>query len=492
MSDLRKKLTSGAAWMVSMRFVVNMLGIVSTIVLARLLTPTDFGIVALAGSAYAFFSVFGQIGFDSALIYIRDPDLDHYSSAWTANILVGLGIACAMFVVAGPVATFFDNPAIREVVYAFSILSLAKGCENIGVVNFRKHLNFRGDFLYFVLPKVVSVIVAVVAAYLLRNYWALVIGMTASQVTTLLYSHLSQPLRPRLKLNRFRELFGFSRWILISKFIDYASRNGLEIVLGRIRDSAAVGIFGISRQIAALPSTELTAPINRALFPSLATISDDKSRLKNIVVQVLAMTALISLPAAFGILATADYLVPTLLGEKWLDATPVLVVLGFFGVLDSMKSLFTPIMLACGKPNILTWQGAIYAAVVLPLSIVLAGKLGAVGVGYAMIGGTIVTLPVIYVAVRRVIALHLSDYFAAVWRPLVASVLMALAIAAVSTPPVTPGGSIPRLALLVLMGAVTYFVLLLLLWRLAGKPAGAESRLLDFVKARIVRGGVRR
>ena len=113
--------------MVGMRFTVNILGIASTIVLARLLTPEDFGIVALAGTAFAFFSVLGQFGFDSALIHMQGAEKSHYDTAWTANILVGLAIAVIMFLVAKPTAAFFQDSRIEYVVYSFSIFSLAKG-----------------------------------------------------------------------------------------------------------------------------------------------------------------------------------------------------------------------------------------------------------------------------------------------------------------------------------------------------------------------------
>ena len=108
-----------------------------------------------------------------------------------------------MFVVAKPAAWFFEDARIEYVVYAFSLLSAAKGFENIGVVNFRKSLKFKGDFLYFVIPKISGVIAGVTAAFILRNYWALVIGMVTSQVSTLLYSHFSQPFRPRFSLSKF-------------------------------------------------------------------------------------------------------------------------------------------------------------------------------------------------------------------------------------------------------------------------------------------------
>src|SRR5690606_11066933 len=98
---------------------------------ARLLTPEDFGLVALAGSAYVFLSLFGQFGFDIALIQHQNPDRSHYDTAWTSNILVGVVVALGMAVIAAPAAALYRDPRIEHVVYAFCLLSLAKGFENI-------------------------------------------------------------------------------------------------------------------------------------------------------------------------------------------------------------------------------------------------------------------------------------------------------------------------------------------------------------------------
>lgn len=486
MASLKRKLVEGAAWMIGMRLVVNLLGFVSTVFLARLLTPADFGIVALAGSAYAFFSVLGQFGFDSALIHYKDPSVEHYNTAWTANILVGLSISAMMFVVAKPAAWFFEDARIEYVVYAFSLLSFAKGFENIGVVNFRKSLQFRGDFLYFVIPKIPSVVVAVSAAFVLRNYWALVIGMITSQVVTLLYSHFSQPFRPRLSLSKFGDLFGYSRWILLTNCLEYLSNNGVEVFLGRMKDAAAVGIYGIAKQLAYLPSNELLAPVNRALFPGFASVSDDPARLRNILSRVLAITALVSIPSAFGILALANSLVLVIFGEQWREVAPVLSVLGIAGVIAALRSALGPILLARGNPRVITTANVVLLLVTLPTVIVLVPKIGIVGVAYAGLAGSIITMPILLTAVRRDIGFGWWALASCVWRPVIASVLMAAAVyhaqlAILVSEPVGPLVLIE----LVAIGVVVFSVALLAIWAASGFPAGAEKVVLEQIYKRL-------
>ncbi len=472
--------------MVSMRLAVNLLGITSTIFLARLLTPGDFGVVALAGSAYAFFSVLGQMGFDSALIQHQSPTDEHYNSAWTANILVGLFVSLMMFVVAKPAAWFFEDARIEYVVYAFSLLSAAKGFENIGVVNFRKSLKFKGDFLYFVIPKISGVIVGVTAAYILRNYWALVIGMVTSQVATLLYSHFSQPFRPKFSLTKFHELFGFSRWILLTNGMGYISNNGVEVILGKLMDAASVGILGIARQIANLPSQELLAPINRALFPGFSSVADDPPRLKRIISRVLGVTSMLAIPAAIGIVALAPALVDVVLGEKWREAAPVLAILGIAGVVTAMRSVLGPVLLARGKPKILTLANGAWMVFVIPAVLILVPKFGIVGVAYAGLMGPLITMPILITAVRKDIGFGWLDVGKAAWRPLFASLVMGAAVYYTEAYLYSAGeiGALGLIAL-ILLGVLVFAAALWLTWAACGFPGGAERELWEQVQTRL-------
>lgn len=472
--------------MLGMRITVNLLGIVSTIILARLLTPEDFGLVALAGSAYAFFALFGQLGFDIPLIQLQTADRSHYDTAWTANILVGLVIAVAMLVVAQPAAVFFQDERIEYIVYSFAILSLAKGCENIGVVNFRKQLAFRGEFLYFVVPKLTSLTVGITAALILRNYWALVIGMVSAQVAGLLYSHFAQPFRPRLSLSKFSELFKFTKWILGIKVLRYLTFNGIEIILGRLRGPTAVGLYGIASQVAYLPSTEIAAPTKRALFPSFSTISSDTERLRSAFVKVFAVVALVTMPAALGILAVSDSLVFVVFGEKWAESGPILTVLALVGLLDVTNNLGEPVLLARAALRSLFVVLSLHAVILLVSAILLVEQFGAIGAAYAMLLSSLVSVPMYLFAAKIEIGYSLSELARHLWRPLFSAVLMAAAVRLLESGLV--GGGTPTVLILLTLvatGILVYSGTLSLLWLLSGRPSFPEMFLFNTLSSRL-------
>ena len=180
MASLTRKVAHGAAWMVILKLVVRSIGLVSTLILVRLLEPSDFGIVAMAMSIVAALELLTAFGFDITLIQNQKADAAEYDTAWTLNVLLGAGAAVLLIVLAHPAAGFYEEPALVPVFQVIAIVSLLQGLENIGMVDFRKHLKFEKEFLFHVLVKMFGFVVTIALAFKLRSYWALVLGTVAS------------------------------------------------------------------------------------------------------------------------------------------------------------------------------------------------------------------------------------------------------------------------------------------------------------------------
>ena len=145
MTGSGRALARGAAWMISYRMLDRIIGLVSTLVLARVLTPADFGLVAMATALIAFVELFGSLGLDTALIQRPGATREHFDSAWTMNVLIGASVALALLLCAWPLARFYDDSRLIGLVAFLALGPLIQGCENIGVVAFRKELNFDRD-----------------------------------------------------------------------------------------------------------------------------------------------------------------------------------------------------------------------------------------------------------------------------------------------------------------------------------------------------------
>ena len=173
MEGVRRQLTVGAIWTAGGRIVSNLLGVVSTLVLARLLTPADFGLVALATAVLGVLELLRLFGFDSALIQNRAATHEHYNTAWTFNILLGGLVAAALVIVAPAAAAFYAEPRLFGVLLCLALATFVQGFENVGVIAFRRDLELHREFNLLLLKRVVVFAVTIPLAFALRNYWAL-------------------------------------------------------------------------------------------------------------------------------------------------------------------------------------------------------------------------------------------------------------------------------------------------------------------------------
>src|SRR5262245_62019111 len=158
------KMARGAAWMVLMRIGERGLGLLSTLLLARLLVPADFGLVAMATSILGVLEVMGSFGFDLALIQNQRAERRHFDTAWTLTVVYGLVSGVLVVILAVPASHFFGDPRLQAILYLFAVAALVQGFENIGIVAFQKELDFRRDFNFRMLKKIVGFLVTITLA----------------------------------------------------------------------------------------------------------------------------------------------------------------------------------------------------------------------------------------------------------------------------------------------------------------------------------------
>src|SRR5579872_3725969 len=219
--SLQRQMVKGSAWVIGVRWAVRFLGLISTIVLARLLVPADFGIVTIAMIILGTVEVFAQTGQHLAIIRHPNPTREHYDTAWTIFIMLYSSLALIIFLCAPLTVIYFHEPRALLVVRILALKTFIAGFENVGIVDFQKYLEFHKQFLYRVLPSVVSFFVTLAAAFALRNYWALVIGILTQEFTGFVLSYVLSPFRPRLGLSKVRELWSFSLWTFVRSIAGY-------------------------------------------------------------------------------------------------------------------------------------------------------------------------------------------------------------------------------------------------------------------------------
>ncbi len=476
---MAESIAKGALWMVGFKLLERSLSLISTLILARILAPKDFGIVAMGMAMIGLIELLSSFGLDTALIQRREATAGHYNSAWTLNLGAGAVVGLLMAALAIPMSQFYREPELVPVVCLLGLAAAMQGLENVGVVDFRKHLRFDLEFRYQMTKKMLGFGATIPLAFILKSYWALILGMLASRVLILVYSYLAHPFRPRLSLHEAGELMHFSKWIVAQNFVTFLRERSADFIVGRIAGASALGTFSLAAQIASMPSTELVAPINRALLPAYSRIGHEPAVLAKQFIAVMGGIAVVALPAVAGVAATAPWAILLVLGPKWWEATLILEIMAFVGVTQVLQTNAYAAFLALGKPDVFVKINAFHVVVLVASLAILVPSLGVIGAAWAFMVAAVVALPVNFAMISKFMGIRVGEFCQAVWRPLVSALVMfgVVRVAGPARPEASMGSADALLpvASCVLLGVLTYFTCLAFLWVASGRPQGAET-----------------
>lgn len=486
MENISNKMAKAAFWMVGFKILERSIGLVSTIILARMLEPSDFGLVAMATSFLSFLMLLTGFSFDVAIIQKQNADRHLYDTAWTFDVIFGLLLATFLVIAAIPLSQFYNEARLEKVLHVLALSTLVGGFSNIGPVAFRKDLEFHKEFYFLLAKKLMGFAVCMTLAFTLRNYWALVWGTFAGKLLEVLLSYRVHPFRPRFCLSGRKELFGFSMWLFINNTIFFAYQRMVDFIISRVAGSHLLGVYTIAYELSNLPTTELVAPINRAVLPGYSKMVDDPAALRQGFLNVLSMIALCALPAGVGISLVAEPMVFVVLGEKWRETIPLVEILALSGTLMALQTNANVIYNASGKPKYMTVILLIHVVVIfLPLLAFFIDKDGLLGVAKAYFYSNLIILPINYGLSMRLLKLKFLNIISVLWRPVLAALIMffttqSLLLKISMTGTIT--SNIEKLAAHVVIGSLVYCFAILGLWLISRQPDEAESFILKKLK----------
>lgn len=485
--NISRLVAGGVAWMLALRLGLRFLGLISTMILARLLTPEDFGIVAVATSFYALLALIKDFGFDTAIIQMQNPEKAHYDTAWTFNFIFGIALAIVLICFSGPISQLYDYPGLRPLIWTIASLFIIGGVGNVGTLDFRKNLTFEKEFKLQMLPKLIGVPCTLLLAFWLKSYWALAIGTIVTTLVSLCTGYLMHSYRPSLNLEKAGELFNFSKWLMASNFIYFLNIRAPELLIGKMLNLQAAGIFTISNEISMMATTEVSSAVSRASYPGYSKVADQKNELKRLYLNVISSTAFLLFPIALGVAATAELLVPVFLGEQWLDAIPLIEIIAIGGLFMAINSNSGYVFMALGNPRLNTILGTFRILMFIPMLILFANKFGLIGTAYAVLLTASTMFVVVNYAVISRLPITVGDLIRSFYRPLFGSLLMLVVvfefINAIET--VSFLENVLLLIEAVLIGGAIYFAIVYAMWGCAGKPDGPELNCLKYTKKSI-------
>lgn len=485
MVSIKRSIATGAVWMVLFKLLDRGLGLISTLILARVLTPTDFGLVAMATSLIGILELMSAFGVDVALIQRSGATKEHYNTAWTLNAFAAGIVALLLLLLSYPLSLFYGDPRLTALVCVLAIGCLVQGFENIGIVAFRKELDFQREFRFLIIKRLIAFSIAVPIALWLRSYWALALGTVFGRIAGVILSYMLHSFRPRFALTHATEFLHFSKWLLLQNLALFIRDRAGDLILGRMSGPHAVGVLSISTEIASMPGSELVAPINRAALPGYSKISHDLPALRRAYLTVAGLVSVVVIPVVAGVAVMSPIAVALLLGPKWHEAGVIIQLLAFVGIANVLLGTAHSPIVAIGRPVVFAKIFAIQAAVVIPLLLWLTPRYGVNGAAMAYVGISAGLLPLNAALVLKTLGLRLRELGAEIWRPFVSTfamyVLTRLAMPTLHVETMSTLEAITLLIMYVPLGVVIYLSALGLLWLASGRPQSAE-----FVIARMV------
>ena len=488
--SLRARLASGAKWTISIRAVDRMIGLATTLILARLLAPADFGVIAMGTAINGILGSLTELGFTPALIRLRRPDRDAYSTAFTLHFIACAVVALALLASAPLARAWYGDPRVVIVLLTLATISAVSGFRNFGLARYERALDFRPFFVITLSRKAASFLTGVGAALVWHDYRALLAGMLVGTVVDIALTHRLTRLRPRFTLSRSREVLSFSVWWLASQMAAVLGRRGQDLIIGQQLGAPILGKYAVALDIATMPTGELVAPVMRAVYPGYMQMKDEIGRLQAAFLNVWGVIALAAIPAAVGTACVSDLVTNVILGPKWRDAAHLMGALAVVGAIDALYGCYWPMMLTRLGPKMVFLLSAAGVGLTLPafgITLWAFGLMPAIG---AWITCSVVMLFVGAKLLLRELGGRLSALLGHLIRPLIGSAAMALVVLAIKgVLPVGAAwvGDLAFLLLLALAGALSYVLSVWVLWQLAGRPATAELQVLSVARVSLRR-----
>lgn len=352
--SLKNKTVKGMGW--SALENVTRLGVtfVVSIVLARLLSPEEYGLIGILTIFIAIFNAIVDSGFTNALIRKQDTTDTDYSTVFYTNLVLSVVLAAVLFFCAKPISVFFERPELVSLTQVMSSVVIINALSIVQRVRTTKAIDFKTQTKITFISSVGSGVIGIAMAYMGYGVWALVGQQISNQLLTTLFFWFYNRWMPKLVFSwaSFKELWAFGSKLLASSLIDTAWKEVYQVVIGKCYSSATLGLFTRAKQFSDLCSANLTAVVQRVSYPVLSHIQDDRDRLKRAYQRVIRTTMLPTFVLMLGMAACAEPMIYVMIGEQWLECVPMLQIICTYAMLYPLHSINLNMLQVQGRSDL--------------------------------------------------------------------------------------------------------------------------------------------
>ncbi len=430
--SLDRALVHGIAWTGALRWTTQVGSWVVTLVVARLLTPADYGIFGYCTLYVGLIQLVNEFGLGSAIIQNRTLDRSQISALGGLSLLLALSLWGLTAAISPFIASFFRAPDLMLPLIALSGTFVTTGIKVIPRSLLTRELVFRRVAMLDGVEALVGTVVTLILALLGFRYWSLVLGTVLGGVigTAVAVAWCPHPLAWPSEWRRLRPSLAFGGHMMLSRLSWYGYTNADFATVGRVLGQSLLGAYTYGWSIASIPVTRISTLIGQVIPGVFAAVQDDPPAMRRYLVRITEVLSLLTFPLAFGLASVADQFVIVALGPRWWPAIGPMAILALYAAVRSVTTPFSHVLVAVGCASDTTRFNLIGLAVLVPLFL-LGTRWGVEGVALAwVIGYPLVVVPM-FRAIQRVTGLTLREYMDGVRPALRASLAMAAAVALV-------------------------------------------------------------
>lgn len=482
------QLIKGAAWSLVTRWSIRVVGFINTVVMARLVLPSDYGVVAMAFLVVGLIQALMDFSATTALLRKGEVTRDEVDSAWTLRGIQGVAMAAVMVILIPFAGLYFKDERVAGILLVFAFCLSISGFSNIGLTLAQKSFNFGLEFRFSLASKVLSVILTIAFGWWFRDYRALVAGIASGYIGGVVLSYMMHPYRPRWNTSEIHGIWRLTRWLMVANVAGFILRKGDELIAARVGTASDFGYYNVGSDLGQMPAGEIGPAIIKSFLPVLAAMDAKIDEINQAVIKTLRVVASITFPIGLGFAAIAGDATNIILGSAWVGASEFVAVFAVLGAVQVLGGPLNSLLTFRGHTKSISYAVWIEFLIFLMSAFLFLPSFGLLGLVFARISGSLGSLVVLAYTVRDRCGVGYVPILNSIARPGIGAILMYFFVLALSQ---SQQNAAFRLLLGILTGVTFYSVWSLVSWRLMGRPVGLESIALDLIKNILHKKGAR-
>ncbi len=441
-ADLRNRTVKGVSWSAFSQLITQLLIWVISMVLARILGPQAYGLVAMTGVFTGFATLFTDSGLGGAIVQRRNLEKRHLDSAFWINVVMGGGMTLLMIALAPVIARFYGEPRLTLLTQVISFQFFLSSLNVVQRALLKREMRFRALGKIQITTATVGGVTGLAVACSGGGVWSLVAQMLAGSTVGLLFRWRVGLWRPSwaFDLQACKDLFGFSAYVLGFNVVNYWGRHADNLLIGRFIGPGALGIYARAYSMMLLPLTQVSRVVGNVMTPALSSIQEDKTRVKRSYLKTISVIGLLTFPIMTGFFVTSNHLILTLLGTKWAEVIPIFKILCGVGLLQSITTTMGWIYQSQGHTRLQFKMGLINSTFTVG-SFIVGIHWGVLGVAWAYCFSCLIRCYWVWTVCGNIIDLSFGQMIRTLTPSFVCAVVMGFVVWLIECvlPPSMPG-----------------------------------------------------